>query len=161
MKILETPRLLLRPWQEEDAEDMFEYAKDPRVGPYAGWTPHKSLSDTRLTIRGFMHDTHCDTRAVVLKSEGRPIGSIGLHNRSPRKVRRNRQEREIGYVLNPAYWGNGYIPEAVNALLAGQLSYNPSVQCSHHDHDHHHGEGGCGEDKHGCSGHGGSCGGHH
>ena len=74
MKILETPRLLLRPWQEEDAEDMFEYAKDPRVGPYAGWTPHKSLSDTRLTIRGFMHDTHCDTRAVVLKSEGRPIG---------------------------------------------------------------------------------------
>lgn len=56
---------------------------------------------------------------------------------------------------------SGNADEAVNALLAGQLSYNPSVQCSHHDHDHHHEEGGCGEDKHGCSGHGGSCGGHH
>lgn len=135
MKILETPRLLLRPWQEEDAEDMFEYARDPRVGPNAGWTPHKSLADTRMTIRGFQHDTHCDTRAVVLKSEGRPIGSIGLHNRSPRKVRRSRQEREIGYVLNPAYWGHGYIPEAVNALLYHALLEQgvDVVWCGHYD----------------------------
>ena len=114
---------------------MFEYARDPRVGPNAGWTPHKSLADTRMTIRGFQHDTHCDTRAVVLKSEGRPIGSIGLHNRSPRKVRRSRQEREIGYVLNPAYWGHGYIPEAVNALLYHALLEQgvDVVWCGHYD----------------------------
>ncbi len=135
MKIIETQRLLLRPWREEDAEDMYEYAKDPRVGPNAGWTPHKSLADTRIVIHGFMHDTQCDTRAVILKSEGRAIGSIGLHNRCPRKVRRNQDEREIGYVLNPAYWGHGYIPEAVNAVLYHalfEMGVN-TVWCGHYD----------------------------
>ena len=135
MKILQTPRLLLRPWREEDAEDMFEYARDPRVGPNAGWTPHKSLADTRITIRGFLHDKNCDTRAVVLKSENRPIGSIGLHRRSPRRLRRGREEREIGYVLNPAYWGHGYIPEAVNAVLYHALFELgvDVVWCGHYD----------------------------
>lgn len=47
---------------------------------------------------------------------------------------------------------------AVQAFLAGNLSYDPDVHCDHHDHhDHHdHGEG-CGEDKHGCPG-SGTCG---
>ena len=41
--VLETPRLLLRPFRDEDAEDVYHYARDPRVGPIAGWPPHKSL----------------------------------------------------------------------------------------------------------------------
>ncbi len=44
---------------------------------------------------------------------------------------------------------------AVQALLAGELSYDPAARCDHHDH--HGREGGCGEDKQGCSG--GGC--HH
>ena len=34
---LKTERLVLRPWKDEDAENLYEYAKDPRVGPEAGW----------------------------------------------------------------------------------------------------------------------------
>lgn len=49
----------------------------------------------------------------------------------------------------------GSADEAVDALLAGTLNYNEDVCCDHHNHEHH---GGCGEDKHGCGGHGGSCG---
>ena len=49
--ILETPRLLLRPWEETDAETLFEYAKDPRVGPVAGWPAHKTVQDSLDTIR--------------------------------------------------------------------------------------------------------------
>ena len=51
--------------------------------------------------------------------------------------------------------------EAVGALLAGRLTYDPDVRCDHHGHGeqkacgHHTG---CGEDKHGCAGNGGSCG---
>ena len=39
--ILHTERLILRPWTEDDAASLYEYAKDPEVGPIAGWPPHK------------------------------------------------------------------------------------------------------------------------
>lgn len=48
---------------------------------------------------------------------------------------------------------SGKADDAVQALLAGTLLYDPNVHCDHHDHDHdHHGH--CGEDKHGCGGNG-------
>lgn len=49
--ILHTERLLLRPWTEADAESLFEYAKDPDVGPIAGWPPHKSIEESRNVIK--------------------------------------------------------------------------------------------------------------
>lgn len=46
---------------------------------------------------------------------------------------------------------SGNTDEAVNALLAGNLAFNPDVHCDHHGH--HHGEGHqCGADNHGCGG---------
>ncbi len=61
--------------------------------------------------------------------------------------------REAGIQL---YGGvSGDADEAVEALLAGILTFNPNVQCNHHGEHHHH-EGGCGS--HGCGSHG--CGGH-
>lgn len=54
----------------------------------------------------------------------------------------------------------GSADQAVGALLAGTLDYNADVRCEHHDHHEHScGQGGCGEDKHGCGGNGGHCGG--
>ena len=43
--MIETERLVLRRWRPEDAESLFEYAKDPEVGPPAGWPPHKSIEE--------------------------------------------------------------------------------------------------------------------
>ena len=40
--ILETERLILRPWEDADAEECYRYAKDPRIGPIAGWPPLQS-----------------------------------------------------------------------------------------------------------------------
>ena len=48
---LTTKRLTLRPFEERDAEDLYAYAKDPRVGPVAGWPPHASLEESREIIR--------------------------------------------------------------------------------------------------------------
>ena len=48
---LKTRRLLLRPFQESDAADLYEYAKDPRVGPIAGWPVHTSVENSREIIR--------------------------------------------------------------------------------------------------------------
>lgn len=49
---METERLLLRPWREADAECLYEYAKDPAVGPIAGWNLHTSAEESRFIRRG-------------------------------------------------------------------------------------------------------------
>ena len=51
MTILTTPRLLLRPFEEGDAAELYDYARDPRVGPIAGWPPHTSVENSREIIR--------------------------------------------------------------------------------------------------------------
>ena len=48
---LYTQRLILRQWNESDAENLFEYAKDPDVGPVAGWPAHKSVSESLEVIK--------------------------------------------------------------------------------------------------------------
>lgn len=52
---------------------------------------------------------------------------------------------------------SGSADEAVEALLAGKLAFDPDVHCSHHGEEHHHGNGHCGEEKHGCVGNGCGC----
>lgn len=52
---------------------------------------------------------------------------------------------------------SGSADEAVNALLAGNLAFNPDTRCDHHGHGHHGEDHKCGENKHGCGGNGGSC----
>lgn len=49
---LETERLILRPWKEDDAESLYKYAKDPKVGPIAGWPVHTSVENSR-EVRSF------------------------------------------------------------------------------------------------------------
>ena len=51
MSVLETERTILRPFQEADAEDLYRYARDPRVGPIAGWKPHESVEESRRIIQ--------------------------------------------------------------------------------------------------------------
>lgn len=74
--ILYTERLILRPWQESDAEDLYEYAKDPQVGPIAGWPPHTSVQNSRDIIKNVLAVE--ETYAVCLKENNKAIGSIGL-----------------------------------------------------------------------------------
>lgn len=76
MTRLETERLLLRPWEEADAEALFRYAQDPAIGPIAGWSPHTSVENSREIIRAVLSAP--ETYAVVLKGSGEPIGSVGL-----------------------------------------------------------------------------------
>ena len=49
--IFETERLILRPWQESDADDLYRYASDPQVGPIAGWPVHTSVENSLEIIR--------------------------------------------------------------------------------------------------------------
>lgn len=113
--ILETERLILRPWQETDAESLYEYAKDPLVGPIAGWPPHTSVENSLKVIQNVLSAP--DTYAVILKETGKPVGSIGLMIGENSNLNISNDEGEIGYWIGVPYWGQGLIPEAVRELL--------------------------------------------
>lgn len=112
---IETKRLIIRPWKISDYKDLYEYAKSDLVGPNAGWKPHTSEDESKEIIYKFIENN--DSYAIVLKEENKVIGSCGLHDRKPDEKLKELKQKEIGYVLNPKYWGNEYMPEAVCGLL--------------------------------------------
>lgn len=132
--MIETPRLILRPWREDDAECLFKYARDPDVGPVAGWPPHTSVENSREIIRTVFSAP--ETYAVVLKETNEAIGCCGIMSfNSLHATDMNNGEAEIGYWVGKPYWGQGLIPEAVKALLSrcfNELSIDV-VWCSHYD----------------------------
>ena len=109
---LETERLILRQWEESDAEECFKYAKDPRVGPAAGWPAHTGIENSRQIIRDILSAP--ETYAIILKETGLPVGSIGLHRND---LAKSDDEAELGYWLGVPYWGQGLVPEAARELL--------------------------------------------
>lgn len=116
MTKLETPRLLLRPWEDKDAESLYKYAKAPAVGPIAGWPPHTSVENSLEIIRTILSAS--ETYAVVLKQTGEPVGSISLmFGDTVHTAAIADNEAEIGYWIGVPFWGRGLIPEAVRLLL--------------------------------------------
>ncbi len=112
---LETERLILRPWEERDAQELYKYAKDPRVGPAAGWPVHTSVENSRQIIRDVLSAD--GTFAVVLKDNKGVIGSAGLMIGENSNLGLEKDEGEIGYWIGVPYWGQGLIPEAVVELM--------------------------------------------
>ncbi len=110
---LETPRLRLRAWEDSDAEALYLLARDPRVGPIAGWPPHRDLADSRRILHDILQTE--ESYAIVLKETGAVIGSIGLRRDSD--LASGDGERELGYWLGVPFWGKGYMPEAAKEVL--------------------------------------------
>ena len=135
MDILETKRLLLRPWQAQDAAELYELARDPDVGPRAGWPPHVSPEDSLRVINGVLGAP--ETYAVVCKESGLPVGSIGLHKPDVRleDLPEDGRQLELGYWVGKPYWGRGYAPEAARALLERGFTTLgcAAIWCSHYD----------------------------
>lgn len=131
---LKTRRLLLRPFQESDAADLYEYAKDPRVGPIAGWPVHTSVENSREIIRTVFAAPN--TFAVAERETGKVIGSAGFTGRS--RVEFPAPNDELGYALSPAFWGRGLMPEACRALLAYGFEEMglDTIWCTHYEENH-------------------------
>ncbi len=132
---IETPRLILRPWEQSDLEDFYEYASVPGVGELAGWAHHESMENSRQILDMFIQEKK--VLALVLKESGKVIGSLGIEPLNPDPVGENKQGREIGYVLSRDYWGRGLMPEAVGAVICycfDVLHYD-YLTCGHFDHN--------------------------
>ncbi len=110
--ILQTTRLILRPWCEDDAKELYKYACDPDVGPPAGWPVHTSVENSREIIREVLSAP--ETYAVCLKENGKPVGSIGFHRND---LAEQDDEYELGFWIGKPFWGQGIIPEASREML--------------------------------------------
>lgn len=110
---LETVRLLIRPFQEEDADAFFACCQNPNLGNNAGWAPHKTIEESRKILQDVFIGQE-NIWAMILKDAQQLIGSIGI---VPDPKRENPQVRMLGYWLDEAHWGKGYMTEAVQAIL--------------------------------------------
>ena len=114
--ILETNRLILRGWRDEDAPSLFNYAKDSRVGPVAGWLPHKDEAYSRAVIRTILSGQ--ETYAICLKEhDNEPIGSVGLTLKGSPERPLEEGAAELGYWVGVPFWGMGIATEAAEALI--------------------------------------------
>lgn len=116
--VIETERLILRPFQQSDLRDFNEYASVPGVGEMAGWEHHETIEKTQEILDLFIKEDK--TFAIVFKKNNKVIGSLGVEEYGLEEKLtefENYYGREIGYVLAKDYWGKGIMPEAVGAVI--------------------------------------------
>lgn len=131
--VLHTERLTLRPWEEADAESLYEYAKDPDVGPIAGWPVHTDAKMSLEIIRTVFAVPEC--YAICEKGRDKAIGSIALKLNGSTDMTERDDECELGYWLGKPFWGRGYMPEAAEELLrrAFEELGMTTVWCGYYD----------------------------
>lgn len=114
---IETDRLIIREFNDDDFTSVHLYASDPEVIKYLPFGPNTNL-DTELfltKVKNFQiqYPRYDYEFAVVLKENNLLIGGCGIHVTNP-----NNKEASIGYCYNKTYWGQGYASEAANAIIA-------------------------------------------
>ena len=117
-KIIETERLVLRPFKWDDLDDFFTYASVEGVGEMAGWRHHENKDKSKEILTRFIDEDK--TFAVCLKENGRVVGSLGVefYGAEDKLTEFDGYKgREIGYVLARDQWGKGLMAEAVKAVI--------------------------------------------
>ena len=112
--VIISSRLILRPPTLADAGPIFRaYGQDAEVTRYLIWRPHRTLADTEAFVLGCVDAWGGGTRfpwVITLAAGGEVIGMLEARIDDGFKV-------SVGYVLARAYWGNGYVPEALRAVM--------------------------------------------
>ncbi len=114
MYLIETQRLLFRPFSEIDAEGLFEMNNDPDVMRYTGDAPFGSLVAAKNFVAQYNpYETYGYGRwTVLLRETGEFLGWCGL------KYLEDEKETDVGYRFLKKHWGKGYATEAASASLA-------------------------------------------
>lgn len=113
---LQSERLVLREWREEDFDAVRKYAADPEVVRHMVWGPD-SDQDTRRFLRASVETAHAEPRityefAVTLRESGELIGGCSIRLRSVEN-----RSGDLGYTLRRDCWGKGYATECARELL--------------------------------------------
>ena len=114
--LLETERLVLRPTSVSDAEQMYaNWASDPEVTKYLLWQPHADIDVTKSILAGWDKENEKPDYyhwGIVMKDSGQIIGTGGALG-----INEKHHSTELGYCMSRAYWGKGYMSEAVAAMI--------------------------------------------
>jgi ribosomal-protein-alanine N-acetyltransferase len=116
MPTLETKRLILRRMTMKDAQDIFEYSKDPEVARHVLWDAQKDLSEAKEYCRFMMRRYRQDQPSswgIIHKASGRLVGTIGYM-----EYREDHGSVEVGYSLARSLWNGGYMTEALTRVIA-------------------------------------------
>ena len=114
--VMETGRIILRPWHDSDAETLYKWASDPDVGPRAGWAPHKSVEESLEVIRTVFRDA-TNTWAIELKETGEAIGAMGYGPSCECNLPAREGEPLTGYWVAKPYWNKGICTEALGLMI--------------------------------------------
>ena len=106
-KVLQTDRLILRRFEQRDAEDLYSYLSDPEV---VRFEPYKPMSYKKAVQELQQRISSEEMIAVEDKSSGRLIGNLYLGKRKNNAL-------EIGYIFNRNFWGHGYATESCSAVI--------------------------------------------
>lgn len=110
--VIETERLIVRPIVPEDYEACFKWCGDPEVNTYLMYTVYRSADDVRRWLEGRnIDDPDNYDLGFELKETGELIGMGGLVYSKESDV------WKLGYNLRKEYWGNGYVPEAIQGII--------------------------------------------
>lgn len=115
---IKTQRLILRAFEDADAERLFLMDSNPDVVKYTGVVPAVSLSESEYIIRMIRQqykEYGTGRLAVIEKQSGLLIGWCGL--KYCREANGHKDFYDIGYRFLPEYWGKGYASEAARASL--------------------------------------------
>jgi len=118
---IETKRLLLRKPMMEDAAPIFKlYAQDQKVTRYLSFKPHQSIDDTKAFLKRCLNSWNNNTSfpwTIVRMKDKQLIGMIEIASIDQTGI-------NLGYVLAQAYWGNGYMSEALRKIIVWALHQN-------------------------------------
>ena len=108
-RIIFTERLILRPLEENDAEDVFEWVGDPIVNRYMPYSVYKDIEQ----VKKWIEEAKCKDYEFCfeLKDTGKVIGAGSV------KYDEEHNAYELGYNLNKDFWGQGYATEAAKAMI--------------------------------------------
>ena len=115
MPVLETQRLRLRKLTMRDAQDIFDYSRDPLVAKHVLWDAHRTIGESRAYLRYMLRKYRMGEPAswgIEFKATGRIIGTIGYM-----WIQTDHAAAEVGYSLSRGYWGQGIMTEALGAVI--------------------------------------------
>ncbi len=113
--VIKTDRLVLRAFNDNDLEDLYDYAKTPGLGEMAGWPHHRSIEDSKEVLEKFKKNKD----VLAIEKDGKVIGSIGLHPVDSEfyKEFADKKGKEIGFVLSEDFHRQKIMTEAVKAVM--------------------------------------------
>lgn len=117
---METARIQLRPWREEDAAALYRLASDPEVGPRAGWSPHRSVEESQQIIRTLFANDHTwaiwtsESKAACVPE---PVGCICYYTPDESNIEIGPLDAEVGYWVARPWWNRGLATEALRLLI--------------------------------------------